>query len=163
MAQVGFLYDPVVLEHQPPAGHPERPARVREVFALLEQSGILDRLTRLPVTPATRQQLERVHTAQYLDRVERIIAGGGGYLDAGDTVASPGSWAAATAAAGAALGAVDAVMTGEVDAAFALVRPPGHHAPPDRAMGFCILNNAAFAAAHADCRAWPVARSADGF
>ena len=149
MARVGFLYDPVVLEHQPPAGHPERPARVREVFALLEQSGILERLTRLPVTSATREQLERVHSARYLDNVERIVAAGGGYLDAGDTVASPGSWAAATAAAGASVGAVDAVMTGEVDAAFALVRPPGHHAPPDRAMGFCILNNAAVAAAHA--------------
>ncbi len=147
--RVGFLYDPVVLEHQPPAGHPERPARVREVMALLEQSGVLERLTRLPVTPATREQLERVHTASYLDRVERIVAEGGGYLDAGDTVASPGSWAAATAAAGASIGAVDAVMSGSVDAAFALVRPPGHHAPPGRAMGFCILNNAAIAAAHA--------------
>ena len=77
---------------------------------------MLDRLTRLPVTPATRAQIERVHTPAYLDRVERIIAEGGGYLDAGDTVASPGSWAAATAAAGAAIGAVDAVMTGAVDA-----------------------------------------------
>ncbi len=147
--QLGFLYDPVVLEHQPPEGHPERPARVRETYALLEQSGILERLTRLPVMPATRQQLERVHTPVYLDRVERIVAEGGGYLDAGDTIASPGTWAAATAAAGASAGAVDAVMTGGMDAAFALVRPPGHHAPPDRAMGFCLLNNAAVAAAHA--------------
>lgn len=149
MAQVGFLYDPVVLDHQPPEGHPERPARVREVMALLETQGLLDRLTRLPVTPAARAQIERVHTLAYLNRVERIVAGGGGYLDAGDTVASPGSWAAATAASGAAIGAVDAVMTGGLDASFALVRPPGHHAPPDRAMGFCILNHAAIAAAHA--------------
>ena len=147
--RVGFLYDPTVLEHQPPAGHPERPARVREVMALLERSDILDRLTRLPVTPATRAQLERVHPARYLDKVERIVAEGGGYLDAGDTVASPGSWAAATAAAGASIGAIDAILSGDQDAAFALVRPPGHHAPPDRAMGFCILNNAAVAAAHA--------------
>ncbi len=149
MAHVGFLYDPVVLEHQPPEGHPERPARVHKTMALLQRQGMLDRLTSLPVTPATRAQIERVHTPAYLDRVERIIAGGGGYLDAGDTVASPGSWAAVTAAAGAAIGAVDAVMTGVVDASFALVRPPGHHAPPDRAMGFCILNHAAIAAAHA--------------
>ena len=147
--RLGFLYDPAVLEHQPPAGHPERPARVREVMALLERSDILDRLTRLPVTPATRAQLERVHSARYLDKVERVVAEGGGYLDAGDTVASPGSWAAATAAAGASIGAIDAVLSGDQDAAFALVRPPGHHAPPDRAMGFCILNNAAVAAAHA--------------
>jgi len=147
--RLGLLYDPIVLDHQPPEGHPERPDRVRAVYALLEQSGILERLTRLPVMPATRAQLERVHTPQYLDRVERIVAEGGGYLDAGDTVASSGSWAAATAAAGASLGAVDAVLSGGAGAAFALVRPPGHHAPPDRAMGFCILNNAAIAAAHA--------------
>ena len=147
--QVGFLYDPAVLDHQPPEGHPERPARVRDTFALLESEGMMDRLTRLPVTPATRAQIERVHTPTYLDRVERIVSEGGGYLDAGDTVASTGSWKAATAAAGAAIGAVDAVMTGGMEASFALVRPPGHHAPPDRAMGFCILNHAAVAAAHA--------------
>lgn len=147
--RVGFLYDPAVLDHRPPEGHPERPARVRETLALLESQGMLDRLIRLPVTPAMRAQIERVHSPAYLDRVERIVAGGGGYLDAGDTVASPGSWAAVRAAAGAGIGAVDAVMTGAVDASFALVRPPGHHAPPDRAMGFCILNHAAIAAAHA--------------
>ena len=147
--RLGFLYDPAVLEHQPPEGHPERPARVQAVMDLLEQSGTLERLTRLPVTPATREQLELVHTAKYLDFVEQVVAGGGGYLDAGDTVASPGSWQAACAAAGASIGAVDAVLTGGMDAAFAVVRPPGHHAPPNRAMGFCIVNNAAVAAAHA--------------
>ena len=149
MSKVALLYDPAVLEHKPPEGHPERPARVAEVMALLEQTGMLGRLTRLPVTPAAREQLERVHTPEYLDFVEQVVAGGGGYLDAGDTVASAGSWKAATAAAGAGIGAVDAVMTGGMEASFAVVRPPGHHAPPDRAMGFCILNNAAVAAAHA--------------
>ncbi len=148
-ARVGLLYDPAVLEHQPPGGHPERPARVRETWALLEASGVLPRLTRLPVCPATREQLERVHSPAYLDRVEAVVAQGGGYLDAGDTVASPGSWRAATAAAGAAIKAVDAVMAGIVDAAFALARPPGHHATPTQAMGFCIVNSAAVAAAHA--------------
>ena len=147
--RVGFLYDPAVLDHRPPGGHPERPARVQAVMDLLEREGMLARLTRLPVTPATREQLERAHTPAYLDFVEEVVAEGGGDLDSGDTVASPGSWAAATAAAGASVGAVDAVMTGGMDASFALVRPPGHHAPPDRAMGFCILNNAAVAAAHA--------------
>lgn len=149
MRNVGFLYDPIVLEHQPPQGHPERPARVRDVYAVLENSGILEELKRLPVKPATRAQLEHVHDSRYLDTMERIIAGGGGYLDAGDTVASPGSWRAVTAAAGAAIGAVNAVMGMDVDAAFALVRPPGHHATPTQAMGFCLINNAAVAAAHA--------------
>lgn len=147
--QVALLYDPAVLEHRPPEGHPERPARVQAVMDLLEREGMLDRLTRLPVTPATRAQLELVHAPEYLDFVEQIVSAGGGYLDAGDTVASAGSWTAATAAAGASIGAVDAVMAGGMDASFAVVRPPGHHAPPDRAMGFCILNNAAIAAAHA--------------
>ena len=147
--KVALLYDAAVLEHEPPEGHPERPERVRAVMALLERSGTLERLTRLPVTPATRAQLEQVHTPAYLDFAKRVAAEGGGYLDAGNTVASAGSWKAATAAAGASIGAVDAVMTGGMDASFAVVRPPGHHAPPDRAMGFCILNNAAIAAAHA--------------
>ena len=145
--RIGFLYDPAVLDHKPPPGHPERPERVRETLALLEREGMLARMERPPHAPATRAQIERVHTSAYLDTVERVVAGGGGYLDAGDTVASAGSWRAATAAAGASIGAVDAVMTGGLDAGFALVRPPGHHAPPDRAMGFCILNNAAIAAA----------------
>jgi acetoin utilization deacetylase AcuC-like enzyme len=149
MPSVGFLYDPCVLEHLPPGGHPERPARVRETMALLERSGILERLTRLPVRPATRQELIRVHAPAYLDFVQRVVAKGGGVLDTGDTVASTGSWEAATVAAGASIGAVDAVMSGSVDVAFALVRPPGHHALSDRAMGFCLLNNAAIAAAHA--------------
>ena len=147
--RVGLLYDPAVLDHLPPPGHPERPARVRETVALLEATGILERLTRLPVQPATRDQLILVHSPAYLDFVQNIVSEGGGLLDRGDTVASPGSWTAATVAAGAAIGAVDAVMVGTVDAAFAVVRPPGHHALSDQAMGFCLLNNTAVAAAHA--------------
>lgn len=146
---VALLYDPAVLEHRPPDGHPERPARVEAVVSRLKETGLWERLLHLPVVPATRAQLERVHTPKYLDQVERMIAAGGGPLDNRDTFASPGSWQAATAGAGAAIGAVDAALTGQAQAAFALVRPPGHHAPPGHAMGFCILNNAAVAAAHA--------------
>lgn len=149
MPSIGLLYDPAVLDHLPPGGHPERPARVRETWTLLERSGILERLTRLPVHPATAAELARIHTPDYLSFVQQVAEEGGGYLDVRDTIASPGSWKAATAAAGAAVGAVDAVISGKVNAAFALVRPPGHHASADRAMGFCLLNNAAIAAAHA--------------
>lgn len=149
MARVGLLYDPAILEHQTPANHPERSDRARSVYALLESTGLLNRLEQLPITPATRKQLERVHDARYLDAVERIISRGGGLLDSGDTVASAGSWRAIAAAAGSAIGGVDAVMEGVFDSAFALVRPPGHHAMPDHAMGFCIVNHAAVAAAHA--------------
>ncbi len=161
--KVALLYDPAVQQHRPPDGHPERPARVQAVMDLLQQSGTLERLTRLPVTPATRAQIELVHAPEYLDIVEQVVSEGGGpfaerivyqgrsYVDTSGkgTVASAGSLEAATAAAGASIGAVDAVMAGGMDASFAVVRPPGHHAPPDRAMGFCILNNAAIAAAHA--------------
>lgn len=147
--RVGLLYDPDVLAHQPPPGHPERPARVQAIVHAMQETGLWERLAHLPVVPATRAQMEQVHAPEYLDWVQQVVEAGGGPLDAGDTIASPGSWRAACAAAGAAIGAVDAVMTGHVDAAFALVRPPGHHAPPERAMGFCIVNNAAVAAAHA--------------
>lgn len=149
MNSVALLYDPAVLAHQPRPGHPERPARVSETFALLESSGLLERLECLPGMAASRPELEMVHLPNYLDRVEGLVALGGGLLDQGDTMVSPGSWDAATAAAGAAIGAVNAVMEDDCDAAFALVRPPGHHAPGNRAMGFCILNNVAAAAAHA--------------
>lgn len=149
MKNVALIYDPAVLDHGPFAGHPERPARVRETFALLESSGTLDRLERLPGMAASRPELEMVHLPHYLDRVESLVALGGGMLDLRNTMVSPGSWDAATAAAGAAIEGVNAVLTGGCDSAFALVRPPGHHAPGDRAMGFCILNNVAAAAAHA--------------
>lgn len=146
---VGLLYDPAVLEHQPPTGHPEQPARVQSVVELMQRIGLWDTLIHLPATPATRAQMERVHLPAYLDFVEAVVRRGGGRLDESDTVASPGTWRTATSAAGCAVGAVDAVMASTVEAAFALVRPPGHHAPRDRAMGFCIINHAAVAAAHA--------------
>ncbi len=146
---VGLLYDPDVLEHQPPPGHPERPLRVQGIVELLKRTGLWDALTHLPSQPATRAQMERVHLPEYLDFVESIARRGGGRLDESDTVASAGTWRAVTAAAGCAAGAVDAVMAGTTQSAFALVRPPGHHAPSDRAMGFCVINHAAVAAAHA--------------
>jgi acetoin utilization deacetylase AcuC-like enzyme len=145
-AATWLVTDEIFFAHEPGPGHPERPARLRAV---------LDDLGRLPVAgverraprAATRAEIEAVHAASYLSEVERL-AGRHVELEA-DTVLSKGSWRAATHAAGAAVAAVEAVWAGEARNAFVAARPPGHHAEVDRAMGFCVLNNVAIAAAAA--------------
>ena len=97
---------------------------------------------------ATRAMLEAVHPPDYVDAIARISEQGGGMLDA-DTVASPGSFEAALHAAGGAVRAIDALLGGEAVTTFSALRPPGHHAEPARAMGFCLFNNVAIAARHA--------------
>ena len=133
-------------EHDAGRGHPERPARVRAVLDGLEAGAPPDARRRLEPRRATRAELERVHTAAYLDHLERFCAAGGGHLDA-DTGASPESWEAALLAAGSGLEAVDALERGDGETAFCAVRPPGHHAVAGGAMGFCLLNNVAVTAA----------------
>ena len=142
-----YLYSPVFLEHEE-EGHPESPERLRQILRVLEETGVLPRLTALEPVAATDAQIAAVHAPQHIDLVRRLIARGGGHFDA-DTYANVRSLDAATLAAGAVIRAVDAVLAGEIDNAFALVRPPGHHATHSRAMGFCIFNNVAIAAQHA--------------
>jgi acetoin utilization deacetylase AcuC-like enzyme len=141
--------DPLFAEHDPGRGHPERPARLDAVLAGLASVGF-DRREMDGSQPATRRatraELERVHPPEYLDALERVCARGGGPLDA-DTAVSARSFEAAITAAGAGLAAIDALDAGEANAAFLAVRPPGHHAVPAHAMGFCLLNNVAIAAA----------------
>lgn len=139
---------PACLQHDPGPGHAERPARLRAVLEALDH----DRhaaLDRIEAPQATREQLLRVHSVTH---VERILASepleGTFRLDE-DTLMSVGSVEAALRAAGAAVAAVDAVMSGTTAHAFCAVRPPGHHATRDLAMGFCLFNNIAVAAAHA--------------
>jgi len=144
---VGFLYDPLFLEHDT-GSHPENAGRLRATMALLEESGLLDRLRRLDARDATPEELALVHDPRYVAAVRRAAAEGGGWADP-DTLITPRSYDAAVRAAGAVLAAVDAVMRREVAAAFALVRPPGHHATPVQAMGFCLFNSVAVAAAYA--------------
>jgi acetoin utilization deacetylase AcuC-like enzyme len=141
-----YLYSPVFLEHQE-YGHPESPKRLTAIWDTLTETDLAPRLTALEPITATDAQLEAVHTRDHITRVKNLIARGGGHFDA-DTYANAHSLDAALLAAGAVVRAVDAVMSGEVDNAFALVRPPGHHATRTRAMGFCLFNNIAVAAQH---------------
>lgn len=127
--------------------YPEHPGRVRAIRALLDSHPIPGVSFR-PGKIATRDQLSRVHTLSYLDDIY-AMRGKNAWLDRDTTAVSAGSVEAAEVAAGTAIAAVEAVMAGEAESAFALVRPPGHHAEPVRARGFCLFNNVAVAAAHA--------------
>ncbi|MBD5605759.1 MAG: histone deacetylase [Candidatus Eremiobacteraeota bacterium] len=139
------VYDDLYTEHLRRVGHPESPDRVSSVAAHLERRGLTDRA---PARDATDGELERVHPHGYIERVKRDVASVGeraGYLSTGDTVIDASSLAVARRAAGGALAAMELAVESN-GAAFALVRPPGHHAEPARGMGFCVFGNAAVAA-----------------
>lgn len=141
---VALFTHPDMIEHRTGAGHPERPERLAAVLAAIEDSD-LD-LDRYAATEAAVADLERVHPADYVARIlDASPATGSVQLDA-DTLLSPGSVRAARLAAGAVIDAVRAVSDGRTRRAFAAVRPPGHHAEPDRAMGFCLFSSVAIAA-----------------
>jgi acetoin utilization deacetylase AcuC-like enzyme len=142
--KAGLVYDPIYLEHDT-GDHVENSQRLVAAMSYLKETGIKEKLTCLPPRPALLEELEMIHTTEYISYVKSKAEKGGGWLDP-DTVMSPKSYEAALYAAGGFMVAVEAVMRGEVDNAFALVRPPGHHAIHDRAMGFCIFNNMAIAA-----------------
>jgi acetoin utilization deacetylase AcuC-like enzyme len=146
---VALFSHPACLEHDTGSFHPECADRLRVVLRALEQPEFAE-LLREPAPLATRQQLLRVHPPAYVDGVMSIKPAPGETvsLDA-DTVMSAGSLEAALRAAGGAVAAVDAVVEGWARAAFVATRPPGHHAEPHRAMGFCLFSNAAVAAQHA--------------
>ncbi len=154
-----LITHPACLEHDTGPYHPETSERLRAVLAALETEEFSD-LLREEAPRATVDQLARVHPRDYVEAILAIHPDLGEpvQLD-GDTVMSTGSAEAATRAAGAAIKAVDAVMEGWARAAFAAVRPPGHHAERSRPMGFCLFNNAAVAALHARAR-WGIDRVA---
>jgi acetoin utilization deacetylase AcuC-like enzyme len=141
-----FATHSAYLDHLAGPRHPERPERLDAVLEGVRLAGLSDAISALEPRPAERVDLERVHPAWYLDRMETMCAGGGGRLDP-DTYASPGSFHAARLAAGAGLTAVEALRAGGADAAFCAVRPPGHHASATESMGFCMISNVAVVAA----------------
>ena len=143
-----LLTHPACLGHDTAAGHPERPARLQAVLSALSSPDFaaLDRREAPEATPA---ELARVHGDSYVASILAAMPAEGYARFDADTIASPGSKAAILRAAGAVRAAVDAVLSGEATNAFCAVRPPGHHAEPGRAMGFCFFNNIAVGAVHA--------------
>jgi acetoin utilization deacetylase AcuC-like enzyme len=168
---VGFISDPGMVAHDTGPRHPERPDRLRAVHRALREAGLLTSpdpfptfsedlrkvawtsmpAVELPLREATDDDLLLCHTRDHLNHIEHVCHDGGGVLDAGDTPVVADSDQLARRSAGAGLAAVDAVLDGTkgVQRCFVACRPPGHHAEPEKAMGFCLYSNAALAARHA--------------
>lgn len=151
MRKTALVFTPKYCEHDTGVGHPENSKRLR---VILDELKSLDLLSRsgvcevLEPSHAGIETLKLVHTYQHIQLVKRTCEHGGGVLDLGDTIASPGSYEVARHAVGGAIRAVDAVLSDKFKNAFALIRPPGHHAGRDYAMGFCLFNNVAIAATY---------------
>src|SRR4030095_363924 len=152
--QTGLLFDDVYLRHLAGVSHPERPERLTAIRDGLERAGLTKGMMRIMPRRVTDAELLLVHTRSYVDLVRRELSNltGPKDLSTGDTVISQGSLETAQFATGGVLNAVDAVMTKKVKNSFCAVRPPGHHASPSRGMGFCIFNNIAIGARHAQRR-----------
>jgi acetoin utilization deacetylase AcuC-like enzyme len=155
-----LIYDPIFLEHLTPADHPEQPERLRRAIEVLEALNWMERegLVHLPPRAASEDELALIHDPAYIEHVKHAVERAArlevenerkSRFFATDTYVSAQSYEAAIRAAGAPLTAIDAVLKGEIDNAYCLVRPPGHHALKDAAMGFCLFNNVAIAARYA--------------
>ncbi|MDE2388889.1 MAG: histone deacetylase family protein [Betaproteobacteria bacterium] len=147
--QTAYISHPDCLKHDMGAYHPECPQRLIAIENELKAAGLLAQLQRHDAPLATTEQLARVHTADYVESIRQASPAAGLIALDGDTAMNPFSLNAALRAAGAAVLATDLVLAGTVNNAFCAVRPPGHHAESDRAMGFCLFNNIAVGVAHA--------------
>ncbi len=147
MAKIGVVRHPIYREHDMGLYHPESPERLQAIEREINRTSFKDPLIEIEPRPALTKELQRVHSLSYIHQISST-SGKNVRLDP-DTSTSPKSYDAALLAAGGVIEAVNKVLEGKVDQAFALVRPPGHHAEDDRAMGFCLFNNVAIAAKHA--------------
>lgn len=144
--RTALCQDSRFLDHRTGPGHPERPERLQAVRAQLAAQSWAGTLPIITPQPAPLEWIERVHSLDYIRRAERVCASGAPFLDTRDVAVCPASFEVATLAAGAVLGLADELIAGRADNAFALVRPPGHHAEHDAALGFCLFNNVAILA-----------------
>jgi len=150
MTETAVVYSPKYLRHKTGPRHPESPSRLRVIMRELNKSGILknERCSLIEPETAHINDLQLIHDTDYIQQIKQFCSCGGGLLDQENTVVSGESYEVARLAAGGAVTAADVVMAGKYRNAFAFVRPPGHHAGSDNAMGFCVFNNVAVAAAH---------------
>ena len=153
MRRIGLVLDPVFEEHDTGRGHPECSARLARIRELLGDRGLAERCVRIPVSRATDAALLRVHDARHIRRVEDACASGERFIDSMDTAICPESARIARLAAGSLAALAAEVAGSRLEGGLAVVRPPGHHAERDLAMGFCLFNNVAVAAAalRAEC------------
>jgi len=147
-SKTGVVRDTRYLEHIPGPGHIESPSRLEAIYRRLDQPDAVSLYAVIPPRPATREELAWNHTPDYVERIARTAGKEFVFLDP-DTGTSPGSWTAACLAVGGVFALMDAIMREEIPNGLALVRPPGHHAERDHAMGFCLFNNVALGAHYA--------------
>jgi len=142
--KTGFVFDEVFLQHNYP-DHPERKERLTAVVSRLEKESFFSRVIPLKPRRATVEEVSLNHDPAYIQEIHDFCASGGGFLDS-DTYAVPSSYEVALTAVGAVLEGIDRILSGEMEAVFCAVRPPGHHAEYAKAMGFCLFNNIAIGA-----------------
>jgi len=140
----GYVYDSIFLQHTYP-GHPESASRLEAIREAITEADLWSSLTEVPSRLATEEELGYIHPLSHQNKIKEISQGGGGFLDP-DTYTTAHSYQAAAIAVGSLIDLTQAVLNGQHQNGFALVRPPGHHAVKDRAMGFCLFSNVAIAA-----------------
>jgi acetoin utilization deacetylase AcuC-like enzyme len=148
MVKFGIVLDKLYFDHDNGMGHPESQERLFAIVDMLNTTGLFEEVKRIEPRDATKEEISLVHTPEYFELIQSTKGKIRIFLDP-DTSTCPVSFQAAIRAAGGMLAATDTVFKGEVDIAFPLVRPPGHHAEKNRAMGFCLFNNVAIGAAYA--------------